>query len=287
MLIAIVILLVAGISVYEYLSSKSWQQVTSTERNDIVFEDRNHEYGAYQIRRNYSRNLLLVMAGVILFIGTTFGIYKFIMTLPEEKPKESPLDLTTFAVDAPMDKEDIVEPLEPEIPPMEKTIQFLPPVVTDDEVDTPPATVDELEDTKASNITNENEGDPFAKVDPTPPKPKEEKVEKKEEVIYDIVDEAADFPGGRAALLKYLSENIKYPQTAVEMGLQGKCYLQFVVSENGFISNVKVKKGVTDCPECDQEAIRVVKGMPKWAPGKVNGKAVNSTFSLPVSFKLN
>ena len=86
---------------------------------------------------------------------------------------------------------------------------------------------------------------------------------------------------------RYLAENIKYPQTAVEMGLEGKCYLQFVVSENGYISNVRVKKGVTDCPECDQEAIRVVKSMPKWTPGKVNGKAVNSTFSLPVSFKLN
>lgn len=285
MLITIVILLVAGISLYEYLSSKSWQQVTSVERNEIVFEDRNHEYGAYQIRTNYSRNLILVMAGVILFIGTTFGIYKLIMNLPEEKPKEIPLDLTAFAVDAPLDEE-IIEPLEPEIPPMEQTIQFLPPVVTDDEVNDPTPTQDQLEDTKASTETNENEGDPFAKVDPTPPKKVEEKVEKKEEVIYDFVDEPADFPGGRAALLKYLSENIRYPQVAQEMNIQGKCYLTFVVSENGYISNVKLKKGVTDCPECDAEAMRVVRGMPKWTPGKNNGKAVNSVFSLPVTFKL-
>ena len=144
-----------------------------------------------------------------------------------------------------------------------------------------------MKTTTVSDKTNENEGDPFAKVDPTPPKPKEEKIEKEKEVIYDIVDEPAEPPGGMAALKKYLAENIKYPQTAVEMGLEGKCYLQFVVSENGYISNVKIKKGVTDCPECDQEAIRVVKGMPKWTPGKINGKAVNSTFSLPVSFKLN
>lgn len=286
MLITIVILLVAGISLYEYLSSKSWQQVTSTERNEIVFEDRNHEYGAYQIRTNYSRNLILVMAGVILFIGTTFGIYKLIMNLPKEKPQEVPLDLSSFAMDAPLEEE-IIEPLEPEIPPMEKTIQFLPPVVTDDEVDTPPPIQSDLEKTTVSDKTNENEGDPFAKVDPTPPKPKEEKIEKEKEIIYDIVDEPAEPPGGMAALKKYLAENIKYPQTAVEMGLEGKCYLQFVVSENGYISNVKIKKGVTDCPECDQEAIRVVKGMPKWTPGKINGKAVNSTFSLPVSFKLN
>ena len=286
MLIAIVIVIIAGISLYEYFSSKTWQQVTSAERNEVVFEDRNHEYGAYQIRTNYSRNLILVMAGVILFIGTTFGIYKLIMNLPQEKPQEVPLDLSSFAMDAPMEEE-IIEPLEPEIPPMEKTVQFLPPVVTDDEVTTPPPTQADLEDTKASNTTNENEGDPFAKIDPTPPKPKEEKVEKKEDVIYDIVDEPAEPDGGMAALKKYLAENIKYPQTAVEMGLEGKCYLQFVVSENGYISNVRVKKGVTDCPECDQEAIRVVKSMPRWKPGKINGKAVNSTFSLPVSFKLS
>jgi protein TonB len=286
MLIAIVILLVAGISLYEYFSSKTWQQITSTERNEVVFEDRNHEYGAYQIRTNYSRNLILVMAGVILFIGTTFGVYKLIMNLPQEKPEEVPLDLSSFAMDAPLEEE-IIEPLEPEIPPMEKSIQFLPPVVTDDEVTNPPPIQSDLEDTKASDKTNENDVDPFAKVDPTPPKPKEEKVEKKEEIIYDIVDEPAEPDGGMAALKRFLAENIKYPQTAVEMGLEGKCYLQFVVSENGYISNVKVKKGVTDCPECDQEAIRVVKSMPRWKPGKINGKAVNSTFSLPVSFKLN
>ncbi|HRP54060.1 MAG TPA: TonB family protein [Fluviicola sp.] len=287
MLVTIVLILVAGISLYEYLSSKTWQQVTSTERNDIVFEDRNHAYGAYQLRKNYSRNLLLVMGAVILAIGTTFAIYKIIQNLPKEQVEEAPLDLTTFALDAPKEDEEIIEPLEPEIPPMEKTIQFLPPVVTDDVVDTPPPTVEELEDTKASDKTNENEVDPFAKVDPTPPKPKEEKVEKKEEVIYDIVDEQAEFPGGRAALMKYLSENIKYPQVAQEMGIQGKCYLSFIVSENGYISNVNVKKGVTDCPECDAEAVRVVKSMPKWTPGKVNGKTVNQKYSLPVTFKLN
>ena len=285
MLVAIVVLLVAGLSLYEYFSAKSWQQVTSNERNEIVFEDRNHEYGAYQIRTNYSRNLILVMAGVILFIGTTFGIYKLIMNLPEEKPKEVPLDLTAFAVDAPLEKEDIVEPLEPEVPPMEKTIQFTPPEISDTE-DSKVPPQDEVKDVKADTDTHE-ETDPFAKADPTPPKKVEEKVEKKEEVIYDFVDEPADFPGGRAALLKYLSENIRYPQVAQEMGIQGKCYIQFVVSENGFISNVKVKKGVTDCKECDDEAVRVVKSMPKWSPGKNNGKAVNSIFSLPVTFKLN
>jgi protein TonB len=84
----------------------------------------------------------------------------------------------------------------------------------------------------------------------------------------------------------FLASNIKYPETAIKLGLQGKCYLKFVVSENGNVSNVNVVKGVTDCPECDKEAIRVVRSMPNWKPAKMNGKAVNSFYTLPVSFKL-
>ena len=109
----------------------------------------------------------------------------------------------------------------------------------------------------------------------------------KQDLICDIVDEPASFPGGSAALIKYLAENMIYPQTAAENGIQGKCFLQFYVMKDGSIQDVKIKKGVPDCPECDAEAIRLVKGMPKWIPGKINGKAVNSTFNLPVSFRLS
>ena len=108
-----------------------------------------------------------------------------------------------------------------------------------------------------------------------------------EDMIYDIVDEPADFPGGVVALKKYMAENLRYPQMAVENELQGKCYLQFIVTETGEITNIKVKKGVPNCPECDKDSIRLVKSMPKWIPGKKKGKAVDSTFTLPVTFRLN
>lgn len=107
-----------------------------------------------------------------------------------------------------------------------------------------------------------------------------------QDTIYSFVDEPAEFPGGGEALKKYISDNLNYPEVAKENGLEGKCYLQFIVSMHGYVSNVKIKRGVTDCPECDVEAIRLVKGMPKWIPGKVNGKNVNTTFSLPITFKL-
>jgi TonB family protein len=115
----------------------------------------------------------------------------------------------------------------------------------------------------------------------------EPKVKVEEEVIFDIVDEKAQYPGGQEALKKYIKDNLKFPQTAIDMGIEGKCYLKFIVSQSGNISNVKVVRGVTDCPECDKEAIRLIKAMPDWIPGKINGKPVNSTFTLPVQFKLD
>lgn len=107
-----------------------------------------------------------------------------------------------------------------------------------------------------------------------------------EDKIYDFVDEPADFPGGREALLKYLSDNIVYPDRALKNRIQGKCYITFVVSDEGKVEYVTVKKGVTDCPECDAESVKAIKKMPMWTPGKINGKNVNSIFSLPVTFKL-
>lgn len=109
----------------------------------------------------------------------------------------------------------------------------------------------------------------------------------KQEPIYDLVDEPASFPGGLAAFQKYQAENLNYPQVALENGFQGRCYLQFIVTETGVITTIEVKRGVPDCPECDKEAIRMVKSMPKWIPGKINGKPVKSRFMLPVTFKLN
>ncbi len=112
-------------------------------------------------------------------------------------------------------------------------------------------------------------------------------VKKQEPDVYDYVEEYAQFPGGVAAMRDYLAKNLKYPEIARDAGIEGKCYLKFVVSNKGEISNVQVMRGIPGCKECDNEAIRVVKSMPNWIPGKNNGKPVNSYFHLPVSFKIN
>lgn len=98
--------------------------------------------------------------------------------------------------------------------------------------------------------------------------------------------EAASFPGGIVAMRSYLSDSLVYPQIARELGLEGKCHLQFTVDAEGRISEVTVKRGVPDCPECDAEAVRVVKLMPDWKPARLHNRAIDSIFNLPISFKL-
>ena len=96
----------------------------------------------------------------------------------------------------------------------------------------------------------------------------------------------AAFIGSGGNLKRFLADSIRYPIVAIELGIQGKCFLQFVVRTDGAISDVKILRGVPDCPECDQEAVRVIKAMPNWKPGKDHNRIYNSTFNLPISFKL-
>jgi protein TonB len=109
---------------------------------------------------------------------------------------------------------------------------------------------------------------------------------REEDEVFEIIDVPAEFPGGVQALRKFIQDNMIYPEVAREMGYQGKCYLKFVVSKSGTISNVVVKKGVPDCPECDKEAIRIIRLSPKWKPAENSGLPVNSYYTLPISFKL-
>ena len=114
--------------------------------------------------------------------------------------------------------------------------------------------------------------------------PEVEEEEVVEQEIFQIVEEMPDFPGGVAKLSEYLQKNIKYPQMARESGIQGRVFVNFVVEPDGSVSNVKVLRSLGG--GCDEEAMRVVKAMPKWKPGKQRGKAVRVSYILPVNFKL-
>jgi protein TonB len=109
-------------------------------------------------------------------------------------------------------------------------------------------------------------------------------IEEEDNVVFQVVETMPSFPGGDADLFKFLSTNVKYPVIAQENGIQGRVICQFVVNKDGTIVDVEVVRSVD--PSLDKEAIRVIKSMPKWSPGKQRGKPVRVKYTLPVNFKL-
>ncbi|GAB1405059.1 energy transducer TonB [Lentimicrobium sp.] len=117
----------------------------------------------------------------------------------------------------------------------------------------------------------------------TPPAVVEEE-EVAEAEIFTVVEDQPSFPGGDEARIRFLQENIKYPQMARESGIQGTVYVTFVVERNGSVTDVRVMRGIGG--GCDEEAVRVIKAMPKWIPGKQRGKPVRVQFNMPIKFTL-
>jgi len=271
-------------SLYDFISSRSWLMVTAEDRNESVFENRNKRYGAYKIRRDYNMLVILITLSVSGAIGASYGVSEFLSggEIKKEKKKKVVIDMSTFADDDKKEDDKLEEPLEKEIPEEQKTLAFVPPKIVNKPTETELATQEELENVDASDKTNDK-GNGFGQgkePEPDPePEPKPEP-----EPILEIVEEEAEFPGGQAELAKFLQKNMKYPEMALDAGIGGRVYLRFVVSSSGNISNVKVTRGIADCKECDEEAVRVVRAMPAWKPGKNNGKAVNMWYNLPIKF---
>ncbi len=170
------------------------------------------------------------------------------------------------------DEEDIIlqtqrnEPPPPPPPPQQTTVIE----VVEDDVE-----VDDIE--IDAETDNEEEIEEQAIVE-------EEPEEEKEDEIFVFVEDQPSFPGGDEARIKYLQENIKYPEMAKESGIQGTVYVTFVVEKDGRITNVKVLRGIGG--GCDEEAVRIIKNMPRWKPGKQRGRAVRAQFNMPIRFVL-
>ncbi len=171
------------------------------------------------------------------------------------------------------DEEDVVlqteraEPPPPPPPPQQTTVIEIveDDIDVDDDLDIDAETDDE-EEIEEQVIEDDDEG------------------EDKEDEIFVFVEDQPSYPGGDEARLKYLRENIKYPEMAKESGIQGTVYVTFVVEKDGRISNVKILRGIGG--GCDEEALRVIKGMPKWKPGKQRGRPVRAQFNMPIRFIL-
>ena len=119
---------------------------------------------------------------------------------------------------------------------------------------------------------------------PTPANVETQTTESTDEHVYEIVEEQAEFPGGTGAYLKWISDNVEYPTSASEKGIQGRVYVAFIVQSDGSLTDFKIARGVH--PDLDNAAIQAAKKMPKWKPGKQDGKSVSVKAIVPVNFKL-
>ena len=275
------------------LSSKEWR--------DLVFEGRNQEYGAYDLRKNSDKRhnksmiLVIIALALIIVVGLTFNtVSNFIFQ--EDIKDEANQELVTFNLDAEEEEEedeeqDRVEMDQPEALPEEilNTIKVTELAIVEDSEVTPEDEIksqDELKETQtAFGQTNFDQGTDDRNVVREHKEEiiVEEKKPEKEEV-FRAVEQMPQFPGGDAELMKFLRDNIVYPAMAQENNVQGKVIVQFVVTKTGDIGEVKVVKSVDR--DLDNEAVRLVKKLPKFIPGRMNGQAVNVWYTLPVQFKL-
>ena len=276
------ILLVLIVTISDYVASKSWEQVSSSQRNDLVFENRNKSYGAFSLRNEYDTSVIIITFSLLFLFSTFFVSWRIYKSIPEVIPPAPPVDTTQMTIPAP--PVDDVPPPPPEDipPPVEETVAFMPPIVVDIPVEDEIPIQEEVEDTKVDTKTQEGNGDEFAP--PTDDGPPID--DTKEPDPETFVDEEAEFPGGYPAMMAWIQKNLVFPETAIENNVQGKCFLRFVVSVNGNISSVTVTKGVPDCPECDKAAIKAIKAMPNWKAGKLNGRSVSSYCSIPINFAI-
>ncbi|MEJ6588684.1 MAG: energy transducer TonB [Crocinitomicaceae bacterium] len=155
-----------------------------------------------------------------------------------------------------------------------------------EEIEEPPAVV--IQPPIVEEIQEEENIDEPPPPDVTPPEPPpiaEEEVITVVEEIVEFPDVEAGFPGGAAAMIKWINDNVDYPQTSIEMNEQGRVFLSFVVEKDGSITNVKIERGIS--PDLDKEAKRVVRKMPKWTAGEAAGRAVRARCRLPINFQLN
>jgi protein TonB len=259
-----------------------------TDITDIIFTNKNKDYGAYVLRKSYNKYVTWsVIAGSLFFILATAGpvIYKSLKPKEVIKPKRIiSIDISQLSEPPSIDK--APPPPTVEAPPLKSTIQFLPPVVKPDEQvkDEVVPTVEELKKVDPGAKTQEGQ---VGGVDYSLVETQEKIVDepKKEEAqVFTYVEEMPTFPGGDEALYAFVGKQIVYPEIAKRAGVEGKLYIQFVVRTDGKVTDVNVQKGIG--AGCDEEAVRVVKSMPNWKPGRQNGHPVNVRISIPIVFKL-
>ena len=213
-----------------------------------------------------NKKLMFIQIGLIISLAVAWAVFE--MKSYDKREIDESLLRSTEMLDEEM--VEITKQDEPKPEPVEMPKTTTQLEIVEDDV--------EVEDIEINAEMDQNE----VVEEYVAPEIEEEEVVEQE--IFQIVEEMPSFPGGEQKLLEYVAKNVKYPQIARESGIKGRVFISFVVEPDGSVSNVKVLRGIGG--GCDEEAMRVVKSMPKWKPGKQRGKAVRVSYMLPVNFQL-
>ncbi|SEM02175.1 outer membrane transport energization protein TonB [bacterium A37T11] len=260
---------------------------------DVIFNDRNKVYGAYDLRKNSSKvTAKSLLLGVLLFVVVIASpkIISLIKGNDEQAPPEKLVE-TEVVLQEPPPVDEKTPPPPPPVeppPPRKDQVRMPPPVVVPaEQVKDEPPTVEELKKADPGPKTIAGDPDADIRIDvPVGEGPKDAQVTEAGSGVYDFtsVEVKPEPPGGMAAFLRYIGENYHYPQAAVDNGINGRVTLQFVVERDGSLTDIKVLRDLKY--GTGEEAARVLKSAKKWKPGIQNGRPVRVTYTLPIALKV-
>ena len=254
------------------------EKVKAPAFDDIVFEKRNKEYGAYKLRKKYSRNVLIAMIIGIFIIGTAVIAPYINAKALENRQKRAERQVVVKMENLDQPQQEAPPPPPPPPPPAEtvQQIRYVAPVVVDS---IKPEEIKQLMTADQAQVSVKNED-----VQVVEQVQEEVKEEEAPTQVFVVVEEMPTFPGGDPEMMKFIYANIIYPEIAKENNIQGRVILKFCVTYKGTVDQVTVLKPVD--PSLDNEAIRVIKMLPAWKPGKQGGKPVNVWYNVPIIFQL-
>lgn len=261
---------------------------------DLVFEGRNKEYGAYELRKSYNRRLTYALVGMAAACILIFGAYFIGNSMGNDDDKKQMVIQDVQLEEVKQEKKDEPPPPPPPPkpePPKVEITKFTPPkIVKDEEVkeDEKPPEVEKLEETKIGTINQEGIKDEGIVAPPVSDEGKGVvEAPKKEEEDWDKtftkVEIESEYPGGASAWQRYLNKNLRYPQDAIDNEIQGTVVVQFIVDKGGNVSDVEAISGPKELRE---EAVRVIKKSGSWTPAVQNGRQVKSYKKQPIVFRL-
>jgi len=253
--------------------------------DDIIFKNRNKDYGAYNLRRRYHRTLLLaLLIGMGLLSAAVIGPYVKVKGADMSEGTEAEEEVFVRMERLEQPDEEVIKVYAPPPPPQEmiqQTIKYIAPEVVDtvmpeevgDQLMTSDESVESVTDDQVAAVVEYIQGEEEGTVIPV------------EEEVFFIVEEMPSFQGGgEDAFREFIAKNLRYPEIAADNGISGRVYVQFAINSKGEVVDAVVVRGVD--PALDKEALRVVLSSPKWEPGRQRGRPVKVQFTFPINFIL-